>query len=117
MATEPLLPQSLFETRTLSRQQFSPQKNYPARIEGGVFYGMVSASGPISVDLVDTTSDNSAMYDGAELRTWETYTLSASLDGNPHQRQFHCYHSRSKSNLCIRRFWKFSSYRGTNFHC
>ena len=63
-------------------------ENYPARIEGGVFYGMVSASGPISVDLVDTTSDNSAMYDGAELRTWETYTLSASLDGTPHNVNF-----------------------------
>jgi len=56
-------------------------ENYPARIEGGITYGAISASGPISIDLIDTTTENPSMYDGAELRTWNTYTLNAKLNG------------------------------------
>ena len=63
-------------------------ENYPARIEGGSFYGIVSASGLITIDLIDATSDNSAMYNGAELRTWETFTFSATLDGTLHSVEF-----------------------------
>jgi hypothetical protein len=56
-------------------------ENYPARIEGGIMYGVISASGMISIDLIDTSTENSSMYDGAELRTWKTFTLSAQLNG------------------------------------
>lgn len=56
-------------------------ENYPARIEGGLTYGVVSASGPISIDLIDTSTENPTMYDGAQLRTWNTYTLNAKLNG------------------------------------
>ncbi len=56
-------------------------ENYPARVEGGVTYGIISASGSISIDLIDTTTENPSMYDGAELRTWNTYTLNAKLNG------------------------------------
>ena len=56
-------------------------ENYPARIEGGITYGVLSASGDISIDLVDASTENPSMYDGAELRTWNTYTLNAKLNG------------------------------------
>ena len=56
-------------------------ENYPARIEGGITYGVLSASGDISIDLVDASTENPTMYDGAELRTWNTYTLNAKLNG------------------------------------
>ncbi len=56
-------------------------ENYPARLEGGVTYGGISASGDITIDLIDTTNENPSMYDGAELRTWATFTLNAKLNG------------------------------------
>ena len=59
-------------------------ENYPARIEGGTTYGVVSASGEILIDLIDTSTENPSMYDGAELRTWKTFTLNAKLNGALH---------------------------------
>ena len=56
-------------------------ENYPARIEGGIMYGVISASGMMVIDLIDTSTENPSMYDGAELRTWKTFTLSAQLNG------------------------------------
>ena len=44
-------------------------------------YGVISASGMITIDLIDTSTENPSMYDGAELRTWKTFTLSAQLNG------------------------------------
>ena len=55
-------------------------ENYPARIEAGTLYGVISASGLIVIDLIDTSTENPSMYDGAELRTWKTFTLNAKLN-------------------------------------
>ena len=63
-------------------------ENYPVRIEGGTTYGIMSASGAMVIDLIDTTTENPSMYDGAELRSWKTFTLSASLNGAPHDVTF-----------------------------
>ena len=63
-------------------------ENYPARIEGGTTYGVVSASGEILIDLIDTSTENPSMYDGAELRTWKTFTLNAKLNGVLHDVEF-----------------------------
>lgn len=63
-------------------------ENYPARIEGGTMYGAVSASGTILIDLIDTSTENPSMYDGAELRTWKTFTLNAMLNGLLHDVDF-----------------------------
>jgi len=63
-------------------------ENYPARIEGGITYGAFSASGAIHIDLIDTSTENPSMYDGAELRTWKTFTLSAKLNNVLHDVEF-----------------------------
>ena len=63
-------------------------ENYPARIEGGEMYGVISASGMILIDLIDTSTDDPSMYDGAELRTWKTFTLNAKLNGALHNVEF-----------------------------
>ena len=63
-------------------------ENYPARIEGGVTHGTISASGTIPIDLIDTSTLNPSMFDGAELRTWKTFTLDATLNGAPQDVEF-----------------------------
>ena len=63
-------------------------ENYPARIEGGSTYGVLSASGAIYIDLIDTSTENPSMHDGAELRTWDTFTLNAKLNGVLHDVEF-----------------------------
>ena len=63
-------------------------ENYPARIEGGITYGAFSASGAIHIDLIDTSTENPSMYDGAELRTWKTFTLTAKLNNVLHDVEF-----------------------------
>ena len=63
-------------------------ENYPVRVEGGITYGVYSASGSMTVDLIDTETQDPSMYDGAELRSWKTFTLDATLNGQPHAVMF-----------------------------
>ena len=63
-------------------------ENYPARIEGGTTYGVISASGANLIDLIDTSTENPSLYDGAELRTWKTFSLNAKLNGVLHDVEF-----------------------------
>jgi hypothetical protein len=63
-------------------------ENYPVRIEEGTVVGAISASGPMAIDLIDTTTQNPSMYDGAELRSWKTFTLASTLNGVPHEVTF-----------------------------
>lgn len=63
-------------------------ENYPVRIEEGTIVGAISASGPMAIDLIDTTTQNPSMYDGAELRSWKTFTLASTLNGVPHEVTF-----------------------------
>ena len=63
-------------------------ENYPARMEGGATYGAISASGDILIDLIDTSTESPSMFDGAELRTWNTFTLDATLNGVPQDVEF-----------------------------
>ena len=63
-------------------------ENYPARLEGGTTTGVISASGAILINLIDTSTENPSMYDGAELRTWKTFTLNAELNGAIHDVEF-----------------------------
>jgi len=54
---------------------------YPARIEGGVLIGEVAASGPIAVDLIDVTTAQVSVFEGAVVNIWKTFNIDAQVNG------------------------------------
>ena len=56
-------------------------ENYPARIEGGALVGEVATSGLVNIDLIDVTSEQTAVYEGAILSMWTTFNLDAQVNG------------------------------------
>ena len=54
---------------------------YPARIEGGVLVGEVAASGPIAVDLIDVTTAQVSVFEGAVVNIWKTFNIDAQVNG------------------------------------
>ena len=54
---------------------------YPARIEGGVLVGEVAASGPIAVDLIDVTTAQVSVFEGAVVNIWRTFNIDAQVNG------------------------------------
>lgn len=62
--------------------------NYPARFEAGSIVGEIAASGPILVDLIGSSTDSTSMYDGAQLRTWKTFSFEARLNQIPYDVTF-----------------------------
>jgi len=60
---------------------------YPARIEGGALIGEVAASGSIAVDLIDVTTSQVSVFEGAVVNLWKTFNVdaqvnNASIDAN-----------------------------------
>ena len=55
---------------------------YPARVEGGAMVGEVAVTGAVIIDLIDATTSQTSVYDGAMLRMWKTFNIDAQVTGS-----------------------------------
>ena len=57
-------------------------EDYPARVEGGAMVGEVAVTGAVIIDLIDATTSQTSVYDGAMLRMWKTFNIDAQVTGS-----------------------------------
>ncbi len=57
-------------------------EGYGARVEGGAMVGEVAVTGAVIIDLIDATTSQTSVYDGAMLRMWKTFNIDAQVTGS-----------------------------------